>query len=72
MMHSLDDDDIEIDEDDHELCHTCNGSGEGVYEDTRCHNCSGTGDNGHRLKMQERKELEADDYRDRERDNEGD
>ena len=26
-----------------EICHGCNGSGEGMYEDTKCTTCGGGG-----------------------------
>lgn len=29
--------------DDDEICPACNGSGEGLYDDTRCFSCGGSG-----------------------------
>ena len=32
------------DEDGYEICHRCNGSGEGMYDGSRCGFCHGTGE----------------------------
>lgn len=42
-----------------EICASCNGSGEGMYDGTRCHSCGGSG--------VEREGYEEDDRRDYER-----
>lgn len=46
MMNEHDDNEyIEEDEDDgYEICHRCNGSGEGMYDGSTCGYCKGTGE----------------------------
>ncbi len=36
-------DEFDGDDDEHDICHQCNGSGEGMYDGSKCHACHGSG-----------------------------